>query len=64
MGLQVFPGKEKLEDRQLKGCLAQKCWYTDNFIIIFFHSGFAVLQRQGRAAGVSGWHFKATSWKT
>lgn len=53
MCLQVFPGKEKLEGRQLKGCLAQKCWYTDNFIIIFFHSGFAVLQRQGRAAGVS-----------
>lgn len=64
MCLQVFPGKEKLEGRQLKGCLAQKCWYTDNFIIIFFHSGFAVLQRQGRAAGVSGWHFKATNCKT
>lgn len=25
MCLQVFPGKEKLEGRQLKGCLAQKC---------------------------------------
>lgn len=23
MWLQVFPGKEKLEGRQLKGCLAQ-----------------------------------------
>lgn len=61
-----FQGKEKKsEARQLKGCWAQKCWYTDNFIIIFFRSGFAVLQRQpGRGAGVSGWHFKATGCKT
>lgn len=63
MGLPVFPGKEKLEDRQLKGCLAQKGWHTDNFVLIFLHSGFAVLQRWGNGAGVSAWHFKATSWK-
>lgn len=64
MCLPVFPGNEKLEDRQLKGCLAQKCWWTDNFVLIFLHSGFAVLQRWGNGAGVSAWHFKATSWKT
>lgn len=38
MCLQVFPGKEKLEDRQLT-----EGWYKDNFILIFLHSGFAVL---------------------